>query len=292
MNLSIIDVSGWTYRHFFALPAMTRTDGQHVNAVHGCVNSLWNLLRSNPHHIVAVFDAAKHTWRNDLYDAYKQNRPPTKPELSSQFPLIKDAIDAFGVHRIEHEGYEADDVIATLTQLALDEGIDVTIVSSDKDLKQLITDGDDIPGVRMFDPLKQSLIGPEDVERKHGVRPRQMGDLLALMGDAVDNVPGVPSIGEKTAAKLINEFGDLEAILIAAQELAPNMAKKAQTQLNLFHKEARLSRVLVELKKDVPIKLELEKMKVKAPDSLKVSEFLDRMQLVTLRDVIFGAQAA
>lgn len=289
MNLTIIDVSAWVYRHFFALPAMARSDGQQVNAVHGCVNSLWNILRSNPDHIVAVFDAAKITWRNSVYEDYKANRPPTKPELSSQFPFIKQAIDAFDVHRIEHMGYEADDVIATLCRLALEEGMDVTIVSSDKDLKQLITED---AGVRMFDPLKNAMIGPDDVEAKHGVRPNRIGDLLALMGDASDNIPGVPQIGEKTAAKLLNEFGDLEAVLHAAQELAPNMAKKAQTQLNLFAKDAMISKVLVELKTDVPILLELEKMKVRTPNGTKVSEFLELMELVTLRGTIFGQVAA
>jgi len=288
-NLTIIDVSAWVYRHFYALPAMARSDGQQVNAVHGCVNSLWNILRSNPDHIVAVFDAAKKTWRNDVYEDYKANRPPAKPELSSQFPLVKQAIDALDVHRIEHVGFEADDVIATLCRLALDEGLNVTIVSSDKDLKQLITQ--DV-GVRMFDPMKNALIGPDEVEAKHGVRPRRMGDFLALMGDASDNIPGVPQIGEKTAAKLLNEFGDLEAVLQAAQELAPNMAKKAQTQLNLFAKDAMISKVLVELKSDVPIELELDKMKVRAPDGTKVSDFLDLMELVTLRETIFGQVAA
>ncbi len=292
MNLTIIDVSGWIYRHFKALPAMTRSDGVQVGAVHGCTNALWRLMQTNPHYICAVYDAAKHTWRNDFYPEYKANRKPTEPELKEQFPLIRQGIEAFGVHSHAVEGYEADDVIATLSRLALAEGLDVTIVSSDKDLKQLITEGDDVPGVRMYDPLAHKMIGPNEVEARHGVRPAKIADFLALWGDSIDNIPGVPGVGEKGAAKLLNMFGDLDGVLAAAKALDDRLKPKEKTNLNLFEKDARDSRVLSGLKYDCAIDFDLEAMKVRKPDAQRVSDFLDAMEFVTLREVIFGEQAA
>lgn len=293
MNLTVIDVSGWIYRHFYGSPAMTRSDGMPTGAVHGCTQALWNILRPNPHHVCAVFDHGKKTWRNDLYEDYKAHRPPTPELLAPQFPYIHTAIDAFDVVKLSAEGYEADDVIATLARKAHAADLDVTIVSSDKDLMQLITEGDDVPGIRLHDPLSHGMIGPEQVLKKFGVRPGQMGDLLALMGDPADNVPGVPLCGQKTAAKLLAAFGSLDAVLNAAQEteLVPPLTKAVRSNLSLFKGEAVLSRQLVELKFDAPVSLDLDSLRVTRPNSQKVSDFLDEMEFVTLRQDIF-AQAA
>lgn len=294
MNLTIIDVSGWIYRNFYGNPRMARSDGQQTGAIHGCTNALWRLMQSNPAHICAVYDVAKHTWRNDVYGLYKANRPPSPDGLPEQIPLIKRAIETFGVHSIGVPTYEADDVIATLVRKALEAGMDATIVSSDKDLMGLITEGDETPSCRMFDPMTHKMIGPDDVASnpKFGVRPAQMYDFLALTGDAIDNVPGVPGIGPKTAAKLINAYGTLDNILFEAQQLNPDLKPKEQTNLNLFAPDALLSRQLVQLKDDAPIELDLEAMRCRTPDSQRVSDFLDEMEFVTLRDVIFGQVAA
>lgn len=292
--ITIIDVSAWTYRHFYALPAMARADGTPVNAVHGCVSSLWKIMQANPEHILAVFDASKRSFRHDLYPEYKANRSPTPPDLGPQFPMIRKAIETFGVHCVSAENYEADDVIATYTKLATEAEHSVTIISSDKDLMQLITPPEhDGPIVEMFDPLKSQPIGPFEVQAKFGVFPSQMIDFQALMGDASDNVPGVASVGQKTAAKLLKDFGTLDAILDAAQEPhQPNMGKAVQSNLNLYSEMARLSKKLVTLKNDVDVEFDLEKLRCKLPDSSAVSEFLNKMELVTLHEEIFGQKAA
>lgn len=292
-NLMLIDVSGWIYRFFFALPPMVRSDGTPVNAVHGCVGALWKIMQSNPSHICAVFDAAKHTFRNDIYPDYKAHRPAANPDLSAQVPLIRRAIEVFGVPTTSAKTFEADDLIATYVRMARESGLDVTIISSDKDLTQLITPHHATgPAVRMLDPLQNKMIGPDEVFAKFGVWPQDMGDLLALMGDASDNIPGVPGVGSKTAAKLINAYGAIEAVLAAAQELDPAISKKIQSNLNLFADDARISRLLTALRDDAPVELDFEAMRCRTPDSAAVSAFLDDMEFVTLREDIFGRDAA
>lgn len=294
MTVTIIDVSGWTYGHFYALPAMTRSDGTPVNAVHGCVSSLWKIMQGNPEHILAVFDASRRSFRHDLYPDYKANRQPTPPDLGPQLPIIRRAIETFGVHCVSAENYEADDVIATYTRLATEAEHSVTIISCDKDLMQLVSPPDwDGPIVEMYDPRQLKTIGPYEVQAKFGVFPSQMIDFQALMGDASDNVPGVKSVGQKTAAKLLKEYKTLEAILEAAQEMhQPNMGKSVQSNLNIYSDMARLSKKLVTLKNDVEVEFDLEKLRCRLPDSAAVSEFLREMELVTLHDEIFGQVAA
>src|SRR3984957_5475436 len=197
---------------------MTGPDGTPVNAVFGFTNMLAKLLKEHVGtHIAVIFDAGRLTFRNRLYDAYKANRPPPPDELIPQFALVREATEAFNVLAIELPDWEADDLIAAYAQEATQTGGQVTIVSSDKDLMQLIR-----PGVEMLDPIKQKPIGPVEVMEKFGVTPDKMIDVQALIGDATDNVPGVPGIGPKGAAQLINAYGDLESVLVAAPAMKPS----------------------------------------------------------------------
>ena len=204
LHLVLIDGSGFIFRAYHALPPMTRPDGTPVNAVFGFSNMLAKLLREHVGtHIAVIFDAGAQTFRNRMYDAYKAHRPPPPDDLIPQFKLVREATEAFGVPAIELEDWEADDLIAAYAKSTNDAGGQVTIVSSDKDLMQLIR-----PGVEMLDPIKQKPIGPAEVMEKFGVTPDKMIDVQALIGDSVDNVPGVPGIGPKGAAQLIDEYGD------------------------------------------------------------------------------------
>ena len=199
LHLVLVDGSGFIFRAFHALPPMTRPDGTPVNAVFGFTNMLARLLKDHVGtHVAVIFDAGRTTFRNRIYDAYKAQRPPPPPELMPQFALVRDATAAFNVPAIELEDWEADDLIAAYTKAAMEAGGRATIVSSDKDLMQLIR-----PGVVMQDPIKQKSIGPDEVREKFGCGPEHMIDLLALMGDSVDNVPGMPGIGPKTACQLL-----------------------------------------------------------------------------------------
>ena len=210
-HVYLIDGSGYIFRAYHALPPLTRpSDGLPVGAVHGFCAMLWKLLRETgelapPSHIVAIFDYSEKTFRNDLFDGYKANRTEPPDDLVPQFPLVKDAVRAFNVACVEQRGYEADDIIATYALQAIEAGAEVTIVSSDKDMMQLVQ-----PGIRMYDTMKNKMIGEAEVVERFGVPPSKVVEVQALIGNSSDNVPGVPGIGVKTAALLINEFGDLE----------------------------------------------------------------------------------
>lgn len=245
-DIYLIDGSGFIFRAYHALPPLTREDGTPVGAVVGFVNMLIRLLQdSKAESIIMVFDAARENFRNGIFPAYKQNRDETPEDLIPQFPLIRRAAQAFGLPIAEKEGFEADDLIATYAQKAHDAGHKVTIVSSDKDLMQLV--GED---VRMYDPIKSRFIGPAEVVEKFGVLPEKVVDVQALAGDSVDNVPGVPGIGIKTAAQLIEEYGDLDTLLERAGEI--KQPKRRESLLE--HAEnARISRELVRLRADVPV---------------------------------------
>lgn len=292
--LTLIDVSGFIHRYYHIHKTMVRGDGQPIGAVHGVTGGLWRLLRSNPGHVCAVMDAGRRTFRHDIYPDYKANRPPLDEDLRSQFPLIRQAIAAFGVQIIDAEGFEADDVIATYVRRALEQEMDVRIVSSDKDLKQLISPSDTIGALcSMYDTYSGQVINWENVMARYCVQPDRLGDVLALMGDAIDNIPGVPAVGEKTAGKLVAQYGSLEGVLEAAQDMADTgMTKKVKSNLNLFANEARLSRQLVQLRDDVPVPFDLDELEVQTPDSNKVAAFLREMQLITLHEEIFGQVAA
>ena len=223
---------------------------------------LWKLLRESkaseaPTHIAVIFDAGRENFRNEIYEDYKANRPPPPDELVPQFPLIRDAVKAFNVACVEQEGYEADDLIATYAREIVDAGGDVTIVSSDKDLMQLVR-----PGVVMLDAMKSKKIGREEVMEKFGVPPDKVVDVQSLAGDSTDNVPGVPGIGVKTAAELINEYGDLDTLLERASEIKQ---PKRREKLIEFADQARVSRELVRLKNDVDTGVPVEALGVHDP---------------------------
>ena len=263
----LIDGSGFIFRAFHALPPMTRPDGTPVNAVFGFTNMLVRLLKDHAgNHFAVIFDAGRLTFRNRLYDGYKAQRPEPPEELRPQFAVVRDATAAFGVPTIELADWEADDLIASYALAAEAVGWRTTIVSSDKDLMQLIR-----PGVSMLEPMKQKPIGPAEVMEKWGVPPGKLVELQALMGDAVDNVPGVPGIGPKTAAQLIGEFGDLEAVLAAAPAMKPS---KKRDMLIAHAEAARLSRRLVELRDDAPLPLPLAELVVREPDRAQLATWL------------------
>ena len=266
-HVFLVDGSGFIFRAFHALPPMTRADGTPVNAVYGFTNMLNKLLtETDADHIAVIFDAARRTFRQDLYPEYKAHRPELPEELVPQFPLIREATRAFNVACIEQNGYEADDLIATYARLAAERGARVTIVSSDKDLMQLIGDG-----VDMLDPIKNRPITPEAVFEKFGVGPERVADVLALCGDTSDNVPGVPGIGVKTAAQLITEYGDLEELLARLDAIKqPKRRESLQQNMDV----ARLSRRLVELVRDVPVAEPLEALHVRQPDPKMLLDFL------------------
>jgi DNA polymerase-1 len=247
---------------------MTRPDGTPVNAVYGFTTRLLKMLReTDADHLAVVFDAARHTFRNDLYPGYKAHRPEPPPELVPQFALIRDAVRAFNVACVESPGYEADDLIATYSRLAETAGATVTIVSSDKDLMQLVGEG-----IGMLDPVSGRPIGPEQVRERFGVAPEKVVDVQALVGDATDNVPGVPGIGVKTAAQLITEYGSLDALLARAHEI--KQPKRRQALID-HADDARLSRDLVRLRDDVPPPVPLAAFAVRDPDRTTVLRFLE-----------------
>jgi DNA polymerase-1 len=267
IHLILIDGSGFIFRAFHALPPMTRPDGTPVNAVFGFTNMLAKLLKDHVGtHLAVIFDAGRLTFRNRLYDLYKAQRPDPPAELIPQFALVRDATAAFGVPAIELADWEADDLIASYARDISARGGRTTIVSSDKDLMQLIR-----PGVDMLDPIKQKPIGAAEVMEKFGVTPDKLIDVQALMGDSVDNVPGVPGIGPKNASQLINEYGDLERVLAQAPAMKPS---KRRDMLIAHAEAARLSRVLVTLREDAPLPLPVEQLGAREPDRAKLARWL------------------
>ncbi len=266
-HVVLIDGSGFIFRAFHALPPMTRADGTPVNAVYGFANMLMRLLDEiEADRIAVIFDYSGKSFRNEIYDQYKAHRPPAPEDLVPQFALIRDVTRAFNLPCIEREGFEADDIIATYARLAREAGAEVTIVSSDKDLMQLVGET-----VTMYDGLKGRRIGIEEVREKFGVGPERVVDVQALAGDATDNVPGVPGIGVKIAAELINRFGDLETVLERAEEIT--QPKRRQNLVE--HAEmARLSRRLVYLRDDVPLDDGIDDFVIRAPDPQVLTDFL------------------
>ncbi len=279
-HLYLVDGSGYIFRAYHRLPPLTNKHGEPVGAVYGYTTMLWKLADAlhkadGPTHMAVILDKSSKTFRNDLYDQYKAHRPPPPPDLVPQFPMIRDATRAFSLPCIEEEGLEADDIIACYTQAALAQGWSVTIVSSDKDLMQLMTD----PSVDMLDTMNNRTLGPDHVVEKFGVGPDRLGDVLALMGDSVDNVPGVPGVGPKTAAKLIVEHGDLEAVLAAAPDM-----KKGKLRDNLIeHADAaRLSKVLVTLKCDGGLPEPLDALEMQGIPEAPLRAFLEHHGFRTL----------
>ncbi|MDD3288932.1 MAG: DNA polymerase I [Alphaproteobacteria bacterium] len=269
-TLYLIDGSGFIFRAFFGLPDMTAADGTHVNAVYGFCNMLQKLLNDlKAHHIAVIFDAARKTFRNDIYPEYKAHRPDVPPELIPQFSLIREATRAYGIPAIEAENYEADDIIAAYARIAHDAGYNVCIVSSDKDLMQLIR-----PGVELYDSMKSISIKEAQVLEKFGVPPEKVIDVQALAGDSTDNVPGVPGIGIKTAAQLINEYGDLETLLARASEIKQPKRREVLIQNADM---ARISKRLVTLDDHAPTPLPIEELHPRNYKQEDLVAFLEKM---------------
>ena len=279
-HLYLVDGSGYIFRAYHALPPLTRkSDGLPVGAVSGFCNMLLKLLNEmgaaqTPTHLAVIFDASGKTFRNDIYDQYKAHRPPAPEDLRPQFPLVREAVRAFDIPAIDLQGFEADDLIATYAVEAAKLGARVTIVSSDKDLMQLVGGTID-----MVDTMKDKFIGPEEVLEKFGVAPNKVIDVQALAGDSADNVPGVPGIGIKTAAQLIDEYGDLDTLLERASEIKQN---KRRENLIEFAEQARISRELVTLRQDTPMPVGFEDMVMRAPQGAKLLGFAKAMEFNTL----------
>ena len=279
-HLHLVDGSAFIFRAYHALPPLTRkSDGLPIGAVSGFCNMLHKMIVENggadgPTHAAVVFDKGSHTFRNDIYDQYKANRDEMPEDLRPQIPLTRDATRAFNLACLELEGYEADDIIATLARQAREAGGRCTIISSDKDLMQLVGGG-----VEMLDAMKNARIDREGVEAKFGVGPERVIDVQALAGDSVDNIPGAPGIGVKTAALLINEYGDLETLLERAEEI--KQPKRRQTLID-FADQIRLSRELVTLDDQTPIDVTLDALEVREPEPEALMAFLGEMEFRTL----------
>jgi DNA polymerase I len=274
-HVYLVDGSGYIFRAYHALPALTRADGTPIGAALGYANMLYKLIQeTDADHLAVVFDASGTTFRNRIYGAYKAHRPEPPDDLVPQFKIVRGITDAFNVCAIERDDFEADDLIATYARHAVAQGATVTIVSSDKDLMQLVGDG-----IAMLDPIKQRPIGAAEVREKFGVGPEQVIDVQALCGDSVDNVPGVPGIGVKTAAELINTYGDLETLLARAGEI--KQPKRRQSLID-FAEQARISKRLVILDDQVPLTVPLEQLAVKPLDRDKVTAFLRSQGFKTL----------
>src|SRR5580698_3691872 len=280
-HLYLVDGSGYLFRAYHALPPLSRkSDGLPTNAASGFSNMLWKLLEDmkagdKPTHLAVIFDAGKKTFRNDIYPLYKANRPDPPEDLIPQFPLVREATRAFGVSCVEEPGFEADDLIATYARLAREAGAKVTIVSSDKDLMQLIVDG----VVEMLDPVKNKRLSSADVMEKFGVAPSKVVEVQALAGDSTDNVPGVRGIGVKTAAELLNTYGDLETLLKRAGEI--KQPKRRETLIENME-NARISLKLVTLDARVALKHELEEFGTCEPEPATLIGFLKTMEFASI----------
>src|SRR3977135_1242588 len=279
-HVFLVDGSSYIFRAYHALPPLNRrSDGLQVNAVLGFCNMLWKLLRemppdNRPTHLAIVFDKSEVTFRNKLYPDYKAHRPPAPDDLIPQFSLIRQAVRACDLPCLEQAGFEADDLIATYVRLACERGASATIVSSDKDLMQLVTDC-----VTMYDTMKDRRIGIAEVIEKFGVPPEKVVEVQALAGDSTDNVPGVPGIGVKTSAQLIVEYGDLETLLKRAGEIKQPKRREALIE---NAEKARISRQLVLLDDKVKLDVQLDDLAVHEPDARKLIAFLKAMEFSTL----------
>ncbi len=278
-HLYLVDGSSYIFRAYHRLPPLTNPEGTPVGAVYGYTTMLWKLAEDldkaeGPTHLAVILDAASKSFRNEIYPEYKANRPPAPEDLVPQFPLIRDATRAFSLPCIEEQGLEADDLIASYARAAAKQGWDVTIVSSDKDLMQLVsTGGDGVGEIDMLDTMKNVRIKIPEVEEKFGVPPELVGDVLALMGDSVDNIPGIFGIGPKTATKLIQEHGSLAAALDAAADMKKSKLKE---RLLEHRADAEMSRVLVELKQDAALPQPLEEFRLEGVPKEPLAAFLEK----------------
>src|SRR3954471_9085334 len=287
-HLYLVDGSSYIFRAYHRLPPLTNRHGQPAGAVYGYTAMLWKLAdglnkADGPTHMAVILDASEQTCRKTMYDGYKAQRPPPPEDLVPQFPLIRTATKAFSIPCIEEAGLEADDIIACYVTAAAKAGWKVTIVSSDKDLMQLI---DEDAGIDMLDTMNDRRIGRNEVLEKFGVPPEKVGDVLALMGDSVDNVPGVPGIGPKTASQLIQAFGDLETVLASTDQISK---PKLKQNLIDFAADARLSRELVRLVCEAPRPEPLKALELKRIPPEPLREFLEDQGFKSLLHRMIGS---
>ena len=279
-HIHLIDGSGFIFRAYHALPPLTKSDGTPVGAVSGFCNMLFKMMEETssgpeaPTHLAVIFDHKGKTFRSKIYPEYKENRPPPPEDLIPQFDLIREATKAFGLPCIELQGFEADDIIATYAREAKDLGGKVTIVSSDKDLMQLADER-----VSLYDAMKNQRIDSEIVFQKFGVMPKDVIDVQALAGDSVDNIPGAPGIGVKTAAQLITEYGNLDNLLDNAHRITQPKRREVLLQNK---SEILVSRELVTLKPDVPLSNKLKEFLLTPPEPDSLLSFLNNMEFKTL----------
>ena len=286
-SLYVVDALNFLFRAFHALPPLTTSTGTPTGAVYGLCQMLLRIEREHsPSHLCIVFDAPGGNFRHTLFPAYKAHRPPMPPELASQLNMVHRVVDAFGIQTLSVPGFEADDVIATVARTAVAEGMDVVVCSSDKDLTQLCG-----PGISILDTMKNRMMSVDEVRERFGVLPERVGDVLALMGDSVDNVPGVEGIGPKTAAELINRFGSLEDLLAHADEVKG----KRGLALQAARDTVRLSRELVRLREDVPLPKTVSDLHRQDPDHQRLQDLFRELEFTRLLDpqqVVYSARSS
>jgi len=280
-RLFLIDGSSYIFRAFFAIPPLSNAAGLPTNAIYGFTNILLKLLKQyRPEYVVVALDAGRETFRNEMFADYKSNRPEAPPELIPQFPYFRKVLDGLNVSLLELPGYEADDIIATLCDRMADKGCELVVVSSDKDLMQLVTDG-----IKLLDSAKDRWIGAEEVKGKFGVEPEKVVEVMGLMGDPVDNIPGVKGIGEKTAIALIQQFQSLENLYDHLHELESMKLRGAARVRDLLEKDkhnAFLSRALATVNRDVPIDVGLEQLKFTGFDQEKLRSLFTELAFTNL----------
>ena len=271
----LVDGSSYIYRAYHAIRELSTSKGLPTNAIFGFTKMLLRLYQDKtPSYLAIVFDAPGPTFRHKIYERYKATRPPTPEDLTEQIPYIKKIVEGFRVKMLEIEGYEADDIIGTLAQIATERGFYVVIVSGDKDFRQLITDM-----ISMWDPMKDRLVNYKSIEEEYRIRPQQFTDVMALCGDSIDNIPGIPSVGEKTALELIRQFGTLENIY---ENISEVKKKRLKERLIEFKENAFLSRELVKINTQVPLKIDWEELKVREPERDRLSEIFKELEFISL----------
>ena len=271
----LVDGSSYIYRAYHAIRELSTSKGLPTNAIFGFTKMLLRLYQDKtPSYLAIVFDAPGPTFRHRIYERYKATRPPTPEDLTEQIPYIKKIVEGFRVKMLEIEGYEADDIIGTLAKIATERGFYVVIVSGDKDFRQLITDR-----ISMWDPMKDRLVNYKSIEEEYRIRPQQFTDVMALCGDSIDNIPGIPSVGEKTALELIRQFGTLENIY---ENISEVKKKRLKERLIEFKENAFLSRELVKINTQVPLKIDWEELKVREPERDRLSEIFKELEFISL----------
>jgi 5'-3' exonuclease len=290
-RLFLVDGSSYIFRAFFAIPPLTNANGMPTNAIFGFTNMMLKLLNQHrPEYVMVALDAGRDTFRNQMFSAYKGHRPEAPVDLIPQFPYFRKVLDGLNVPLLELPGYEADDIIATLCETLADKGCNLIVVSSDKDLMQLVTDG-----IKLLDSAKDRWIGADQVREKFGVAPEQVIQVMGLMGDAVDNIPGIKGIGEKTASTLIQQFGTLENLFTRLDEVDKMQlrgAARVRKILDDGKDAAFLSRDLATVKRDVPIEIVLNNLRARTPDLEKVRALFNELGFFNLLKLLESKQTA